>query len=121
MSLLFKYICTIGLIYNGIQIANLSSASGTVFKAAASCHPAMVDPKDAENVTIPFALLPSKDEDKAAVEGWEKSIKTKKLVKWFPNHVHGWMAARANLENEDEKKGYTEGYQVLLEFFHENL
>jgi len=76
------------------QIVHLVSQEGTMFKAAAACHPAMVDPEDAPKVTIPIAMLPSKDEDKDAVAKWEEKIKVKHLVNWFPNQVHGFMAAR---------------------------
>lgn len=72
----------------------LSSQSGTPFKASAACHPAMVDPDDAPGVSIPYAMLPSKDEDKEAVEKWQKGIKTKNIVKWYDDQIHGFMAAR---------------------------
>jgi dienelactone hydrolase len=78
----------------GGKIVNLASTQGTQFKVAAACHPAMVDPKDAPNVVIPMAMLPSKDEDKTAVEEYEKRLKVKHVVEWFPDQVHGWMAAR---------------------------
>lgn len=78
----------------GGKIVNLSSQEGTPFKAAAACHPAMTDPADASKVTIPIAVLPSKDEDKTAVDAYEKNLKVKNVVEWFPDQVHGWMAAR---------------------------
>lgn len=110
----------VGFCWGG-KIVNLSSQQGTQFKAAAACHPAMVDPNDAPGVTIPYAMLPSKDEDKAAVEGWQKGIKTKNVVEWFPNQVHGFMAARGDLKDEAVKKDYEKAYQLLLNFFHENM
>jgi dienelactone hydrolase len=78
----------------GGKIVNLSSQEGTPFKAAAAVHPAMVDPADAPKLTIPIAVLPSKDEDKDAVGKYEKELKVKHIVEWFPTQVHGWMAAR---------------------------
>lgn len=80
---------TTDLLYTGWggKIVNLSSQSGTPFKAAASCHPAMVDENDAPGITIPFAMLPSKDEPKEDVEKWAKAIKVKNIVEWFPNQV----------------------------------
>jgi dienelactone hydrolase len=105
----------------GGKIANLASAAGTSFKAGAACHPAMVDAGDAEAITIPFAMLPSKDESKEDVEKWESKIKTKHLVKWWPEQVHGFMAARGDLKDEKVKRDYEKAYQVLLEFFHENM
>ena len=81
----------------------------------------MVDANDAPGVTIPFIMLPSKDESKDDVEKWEKGIKTDHLVEWFPTQVHGWMAARADLEQDEVKKEYERGYKLLLDFFHKHL
>lgn len=105
----------------GGKIVNLVSTSGTAFKAAAACHPAMVDPNDAPNVSIPIALLPSKDEDKEAVENYEKKLKVKNMVKWYPEQIHGFMAARGDLQDENVKKGYEDAYKTLVTWFHENL
>ncbi|THW15756.1 alpha/beta-hydrolase [Aureobasidium pullulans] len=110
----------VGFCWGG-KIVNLSSQKDTVFKAAAACHPAMVDPNDATGISIPIAMLPSKDEDKEAVEKWEQGVKTKHLVKWYNDQVHGFMAARADLEDENVKKNYMDAYGVLLNFFHEHL
>ncbi|KAJ9623037.1 hypothetical protein H2203_005969 [Taxawa tesnikishii (nom. ined.)] len=110
----------VGFCWGG-KVVNLSSQQGTVFKAAAACHPAMVDPSDAPGVSIPFAMLPSKDEDKEAVEKWQQGVKTKNIVEWFPDQVHGFMAARGDLEDEKVKKEYERAYGILLNFFHEHM
>lgn len=83
----------VGFCWGG-KVVNLSSQSGTVFKAAAACHPAMVDPADAPGITIPYAMLPSKGEDKEAVKKWQEAVKVKNIVEWFPDQEHGFMAAR---------------------------
>ena len=54
----------------GGNIVNLTSQQSTPSKAAESRHPAMVSEDDALGVAIPFAMLPSKDEPKEAVEIW---------------------------------------------------
>jgi len=105
----------------GGKIVNLSSQEGTLFKAAASCHPAMVDENDAPGVTIPFAMLPSKDEPKEDVEKWQKAIKVKNIVQWWPNQVHGFMAARGDLKDDNVRADYEKAYQLLLNFFHEHM
>jgi len=105
----------------GGKIVNLISQEGTPFKAAASCHPAMVDAGDAAGVTIPFAMLPSKDEDKEAVEKWQQAIKVKNVVEWWPNQIHGFMAARGDLSDAKVKEDYEKAYNLLLNFFHENM
>ncbi|KAF2268130.1 hypothetical protein CC78DRAFT_14759 [Lojkania enalia] len=105
----------------GGKIVNLSSMEGTPFKVAAACHPAMVAADDAPGITIPFAMLPSKDESKEDVEKWERALKVPHTVEWFPTQIHGWMAARGDLENEEVKKEYTRGYQTVLDFFHKHM
>jgi len=110
----------IGYCWGG-KIVNLISQEGTPFKAAATVHPAMVDPADAPKVTIPIAVLPSKDEDKDAVGKYEKDLKVKHIVEWFPTQLHGWMAARADLEDAEVKKEYERGYKTVLDFFHQYL
>lgn len=104
----------------GGKITALSSGKDSLFSAAASCHPAMVTAEDAEKVTIPYCMLPSKDEDKKECEKFEEALKVKKHVETFPTQIHGWMAARGDLDPE-VKKEYERGYQVVLEFFHANL
>lgn len=81
----------------------------------------MVSPADAEKITIPFIMLPSKDEPKDDVEKFEKNLKVKNQVEWFPTQIHGWMAARADLDSPEVKKEYERGYETVLEFFHANL
>ncbi|KAK0897266.1 hypothetical protein LTR02_010758, partial [Friedmanniomyces endolithicus] len=118
----------VGFCWGG-KIVNLVSQEGTLFKAAAACHPAMVDAKDAPGITIPYAMFPSKDESKEDVEAWEKGLKVKNVVKWWPyvflsvprNQVHGFMAARADLKDEKVKADYTKAYEELLSFFHDNM
>jgi len=105
----------------GGKITNLSSMEGTPFKAAAAAHPAMVAADDAPGITIPYAMLPSGDESKEDVEKWEKGLKVPHLVEWFPDQVHGWMAARSDLEDLKVKAEYERGYQTVLGFLHDYL
>ncbi|GAM83312.1 hypothetical protein ANO11243_012990 [Dothideomycetidae sp. 11243] len=110
----------IGYCWGG-KIVNLSSQSNSHFKAGVACHPAMVDAKDAPGITIPYLMLPSKGEDKGDVEKWQKEVKVKNHVEWFADQEHGFMAARGDLSDEKVKKAYEKGYQLVLNFFHENL
>ena len=66
----------------------MNSKKGTPFTAAAEVHPAMVDPNDAKEVTIPFCVLASGDEDKEAVKGFGENLTTKKHVETFGDQVH---------------------------------
>lgn len=67
---------------------SLTAQSGTKFSAAAEVHPAMVDPKDAEGITVPICMLASKDEDAEAVKNFEKTLKVASHVETFDDQVH---------------------------------
>lgn len=110
----------VGFCWGG-KIVNLTSGSDTVFKAVASCHPAMVDENDARNVTIPFLMLPTQGENKEDVEKWEKAIKVKHEVEWYPEQLHGFMTARSDLKDPKVARAYEQAYQKLLSWFHDHL
>jgi len=81
----------------------------------------MVDPSEAEGIKIPLCMLASNDELKEDVEKFEKNLKGEKHVEIFGDQIHGWMAARADLEDERVKSEYERGYKTLLEFFAKHL
>ncbi|KAM0798098.1 Alpha/Beta hydrolase protein [Usnea florida] len=110
----------VGLCWGG-KVATLACGSDTPFAAAVSTHPAMVDPKDGPTITIPYCLLPSKDEDKDAVKAFADAIKVEKYVETFGDMPHGWMAARGDLTKPEIKEGYKRGYETVLNFFHKYL
>ncbi|WPG97555.1 putative aim2 family protein c30d10.14 [Acrodontium crateriforme] len=110
----------VGFCWGG-KIVNLTSQKDTPWTAAAACHPAMVDANDAAAITIPIAMLPSKDESKEDLEKWEKAIKVKNAVEWYPNQVHGFMAARGDLNDPAVAADYQKAYGYLLNWFHENI
>lgn len=110
----------IGYCWGG-KVANLVVGKESIFKVAAQAHPAMLDPSDAKNITVPIAVLASKDEDPKAVKGYEENLKVPNHVETFPTQIHGFMAARADLENPEVRKEYERGYQTVLSFFHEHL
>jgi len=111
----------VGFCWGGKIVSITTSTSSTPFTAAAECHPAMVDPSEAEGIKIPLALLASKDEPKGDVEKFEKNLKGEKHVEIFSDQIHGWMAARADLEDSRVKEEYKRGYKTLLEFFAKHL
>lgn len=81
----------------------------------------MVDPKDAPEVTIPILTIASKDESKDDVGQYEAALKVPKQVEWFDDQIHGFMAARGDLEDDQVKSAYEKGYQIVLDFFHKHL
>lgn len=110
----------VGFCWGG-KVVSLANQSGTLFKAAAECHPAMVDPNDAAAFTIPVAMLASKDEDPDAVQKFKDNLKVPHHVETFGDQIHGWMGARSNLESSRVKEEYERGYKTLLDFFHTHL
>lgn len=96
------------------------TADSNPFSAAAQIHPAMVDPKEAEGVKVPMALLASKEEPADVIKKFEENLKEPKHVETFSDQVHGFMAARADLSDSRVKEEYARGYRTLLEFFGKN-
>lgn len=81
----------------------------------------MVDPADAEDVKIPTMLLASKDEPVDDVKKFEDTLKVPKHVETFKDQIHGWMAARSDLEDPRVREEYERGYKTVLEFFGKHL
>ena len=52
----------------------------------------MVDPKDAANISVPFALLASKDEDADAVNAFATDLKVEKYIETFSDVPHVSLA-----------------------------
>ena len=105
----------LGLCWGG-KIVTLNSGTSSPFAAVVSAHPAMVDPADATNIAVPFALLASKDEDAAAVKGFASDLKVPKLIETFSDMPHGWMAARGDLTDARVKEEFKRSYETTLEF-----
>lgn len=85
------------------------------------CHPAGVSGEDAAKITVPHVLLASMDESKKDVEAFDKNLKVEKHVETWDKMIHGWMAARGDLDNPDVVKEYEKGYQTVLNFIKKNL
>lgn len=81
----------------------------------------MVDAADAENIKVPTILLASKDEPEDEVQKFESKLQGPKHVEIFKDQIHGWMAARADLEDDRVKEEYERGYKTVLEFFGNNF
>lgn len=109
----------VGFCWGG-KVVSITSAAGTPFKVGAQSSPAFVDPTDAEKVTIPMLMLASKDEPAEDVKKYEAALKVPHQVDTIPE-VHGYMTARADLEDASNKKAYEAGYQTVLEFFAKHL
>lgn len=79
----------VGFCWGG-KVVSLTSGDGTPYTAAAECHPAMVDPGDADNIKIPLAMLASKDEDAEDVKKFEGKLTGPKHFETFSDQIHGF-------------------------------
>lgn len=77
----------------------------------------MVDPADAEGLTIPFILLASGEEPEDTVKEFEDALKVPNHVETFKDQIHGWMAARSDLQDPRVREEYERGYKTVLTFF----
>jgi dienelactone hydrolase len=84
-----KSIGVVGFCWGGKIVSITTSQADTPFKAGAECHPAMVDPKEAEGIRIPIAMLASKDEPEKDVRAFEANLKGEKHVEIFGDQIHG--------------------------------
>ncbi|GAD97479.1 dienelactone hydrolase [Paecilomyces variotii No. 5] len=108
-----------GLCWGG-KVVVLSSGSNTPFAATAQTHPAQIDKADAEKLTIPHLVLASKDEAADAVAEYARIIDNNGIgghVEIYPSMWHGWMGARARLDNEHARAEFSRGYGQLADFF----
>jgi len=55
------------------------------------------------------------------VSGFEKNLKVAHEVHTFDDQVHGWMAARGDLSQENVKEKYEKGYKIVLDFLHKHM
>ncbi|KAL3450490.1 hypothetical protein BJX65DRAFT_305328 [Aspergillus insuetus] len=100
-----------GLCWGGKLLA-LNSGVGTPFVASGQAHPGRLEKTDADTITIPHIVLASKDEPADVVEEYSKIISSNGVggkVETYSTMWHGWMGARANLEDEHAYAEYTRG------------
>lgn len=68
-------------------------------------------------MTIPMCVLGSEEEKEVDIKAFGDALKVEKHIESFGDQLHGWMSARANLEDERARKEYERGYKTVLEFF----
>lgn len=108
----------IGYCWGGKMTSLIAGRDDTAFKAAVQTSPAMVDGGDAEKVKIPMMMLASKDEPKEDVQKYDAGLKVAKHVETFDDQLHGFMSARADLNDAKVKSEYERGYKLALDWFH---
>lgn len=105
----------------GGKVVSLLTLEKSLFKSAATAHPAFPLPGKASEVTVPILLLPTSGEKKELVDEWVGELKVKNEVMRFDDQKHGFMAAKGDLNDPLVAKGYWEGYLKVLYWFYETL
>ncbi|RMD39968.1 hypothetical protein DV735_g5156, partial [Chaetothyriales sp. CBS 134920] len=106
----------------GGKVVSLVTSTSTLnssnpFSIAAVAHPAMVDPADAQGISVPYLLIASKDEDVDTIQQFERNLQAPHRVVTFDDQIHGFMAARADLSDPHVREQYARGYETVLSFF----
>ncbi|EXJ77658.1 hypothetical protein A1O3_09887 [Capronia epimyces CBS 606.96] len=106
-----------------VLAANADAPEFGPFGATAQAHPAGLDVEDAKKLKAPHLCLASKGEDKDVVAAYAKVLAANpaSLVQTYANMHHGWMGARGNLEDEENRVEYEKGYRQVAEFFSKHL
>ncbi|KAF5878781.1 putative dienelactone hydrolase family protein [Botrytis fragariae] len=105
----------VGYCWGGKVIA-ITSGPDSPWKVSAQLHPGMMDVEDAGKITIPHVVLASEEERKD-MDAYEKELKVEKYVETFEDQVHGFLSARADVEDEVKRREYERAYGVLVEWF----
>lgn len=115
-----EFVLGYGYCWGGKVCINAGNQPGTPFDAVSIVHPAMLAADDAAKLEIPLACYISNDEpvdefDKIKEALAKKPLADKNDFKHFDS-FHGWAAARANLDDADNKAKFEELYCDLIKF-----
>ncbi|KAL3457207.1 Alpha/Beta hydrolase protein [Aspergillus heterothallicus] len=114
-----------GLCWGGKVLALASGQdNGSGLRGTVQVHPGLMDKADAGKLTIPHAILASKEEPADVVQAYKESIVAREpggFVGTYESMWHGWMGARADLKGEESAREYIRGYEQIAGFFEKYL
>ncbi|EKM60752.1 uncharacterized protein PHACADRAFT_246868, partial [Phanerochaete carnosa HHB-10118-sp] len=115
-----QFIVTYGFCWGGKVALSAATQPGGLIEAVSCIHPAMLSAADYENLNVPVGLFISNDEPTEEFEKIQsilakKPFADKNSFKHFDS-FHGFAAARANLDDADNKAKYESLYKKLLHF-----
>ncbi|KAH9891060.1 Alpha/Beta hydrolase protein [Cubamyces lactineus] len=115
------WVGTFGFCWGGKVTILAGSAASTPFDAVAAIHPAMLNHGDVTELKVPLGLYPSNDEpvdeSKQILEIISKKPISDKSDYKLYDSFHGFAAARANLDDPENKRHYEDLYARLATFF----
>ncbi|GAM34686.1 hypothetical protein TCE0_015r02420 [Talaromyces pinophilus] len=95
---------------------------GFCWGVAVQTSPSRADPEEAANISVPMALLLSKDEDLPTMRKFYDNLPTSdKFMERFEGQIHGWMSGRGDLLDPSIKAEVERGYKLAIEFFDKYL
>ncbi|KAL2218203.1 putative dienelactone hydrolase [Thermoascus aurantiacus ATCC 26904] len=114
----------LGLCWGG-KLAAIVSGPQSLFNVSGQAHPSFLDTNEARNMTIPHIVLASYDESKEQIADYKAALESRagiaSEVETYGTMFHGWMGARANLDDEENKKEFERGYKQIATFFDKYL
>jgi len=118
----FKFVGALGFCWGGKVVILAGSDEGTPLDAISIVHPAMLSAGDAEKLQVPLGIYSSGDEseeehNKIVDIIAKKPFATKNDSKYWSNMFHGWAAARADLDNKENKTEFEALYSTVVKFF----
>lgn len=83
-----------------------------------------LDAQDAEALSVPYICLASPGEPADVVAQYKEILSRPGkvgVVETYETMFHGWMGARAKLDDEQNRAEYERGYTQVGEFFEKYL
>ncbi|KAI0167705.1 dienelactone hydrolase family protein [Pestalotiopsis sp. NC0098] len=97
-----------------------NEGKGRRFAVSGTAHPSRLEAQDAEALNVPYICLASPGEPADLVAQY-KEILSKPgktgVVETYSTMFHGWMGARAKLDDDQNRAEYERGYGQIAEFF----
>ncbi|KAF4448024.1 dienelactone hydrolase family protein [Fusarium austroafricanum] len=125
-----EHIGVFGLCWGGkvsiVACGEGNDGKGRKFTVSGTAHPrsSKLDAKDAEKTNVPHILLASPGEPEDVVAQYNEILSQPgKIgeVETYSTMFHGWMGARAKLDDEKNVQEYERGYKQVADFFSKYL
>lgn len=99
-----------GMCYGGKMVILASNQADSAIDAGAQAHPARLSADDAKALRVPHLILASNGETEEDVAAFDKVEKPKgSETHRYANMHHGWMGARAKLNEEENAREFKRG------------
>ncbi|KAF3769862.1 hypothetical protein M406DRAFT_246055 [Cryphonectria parasitica EP155] len=116
-----RHVAVGGLCWGGKVAVKVSGegneGQGRRFEVAWTAHPGGLDVEDTKAMNVPYICLASPGEDADTVAKVKQIVETPPRVGYVetfgPPMFHGWMGARANLDDELNRREFERGYQTV--------